>query len=392
MDNGFHVSSVTGFLPDVPPLKQLPEPFQPWENLVDHLPELLKTKRLREEVDNLPLITVSDSELVSERHWHRAYKVLTFLSQGYLWQNGEDEGVLKLPRQLAIPWWEVSQRLGLPPVATYAAVVLWNWKLKDLSAPIAFENLQIELTYTGTKDEEWFYMISAAVELAAVKGIERAQICLEEVASGQTAKVTESLEAINTYIHAMVVALEKMYQNCGKQFFYSDIRIWQAGTKKSKTYPDGIIFEGVSPEKIGYSGASAAESAAIPVFDILLGVEHKGEVKEFLDLQRWNMPRPHRQFLLMLSSKPSLRAFVAANKGNKQLSGAYDKCIQAMCDFRNKHIIMVKKYIVDQAAKAQASNEAKDQVDSKGIVGTGGTSLEDFLISSRNETSQNKLN
>lgn len=37
-----------------------------------------------------------------------------------------------LPQNLAIPYWEVSQRLGLPPILTHADSVLANWKKKDV--------------------------------------------------------------------------------------------------------------------------------------------------------------------------------------------------------------------------------------------------------------------
>lgn len=36
-----------------------------------------------------------------------------------------------LPHTVAVPYWEVSQRLGLPPILTHADAVLANWKKKD---------------------------------------------------------------------------------------------------------------------------------------------------------------------------------------------------------------------------------------------------------------------
>lgn len=38
-----------------------------------------------------------------------------------------------LPRNLAVPFWEVSQALGLPPILTHADFVLANWRRKDPS-------------------------------------------------------------------------------------------------------------------------------------------------------------------------------------------------------------------------------------------------------------------
>lgn len=36
-----------------------------------------------------------------------------------------------LPRNLAVPYWEVSQALGLPPILSHADFVLANWRRKD---------------------------------------------------------------------------------------------------------------------------------------------------------------------------------------------------------------------------------------------------------------------
>ena len=38
-----------------------------------------------------------------------------------------------LPRNLAVPFWEVSQALGLPPILSHADFVLANWRRKNTS-------------------------------------------------------------------------------------------------------------------------------------------------------------------------------------------------------------------------------------------------------------------
>ena len=42
-------------------------------------------------------------------------------------------------------------------MATYAAVVLRKWCFKVPQSLPILENLEILMTYTGTRDEEWFY-------------------------------------------------------------------------------------------------------------------------------------------------------------------------------------------------------------------------------------------
>ena len=53
----------------------------------------------------------------------------------------------------------------LPPVATYADVVLWNWKpIFDKERVDTLTNLDIVTTFSGSLDEKWFYLVSVAIE------------------------------------------------------------------------------------------------------------------------------------------------------------------------------------------------------------------------------------
>ena len=298
----YHLSSSFGFIPSEPPLLRLPARYEAWEQLLDRMTDLIKERQLREEVAKLPLLIVTEKWLKDKRHLERAACVLTFLSQGYMWCRGEEETVGVLPRQLAVPWWEVSHRLGLPPVMTYSIGALWNWHLRDPNQPLSLSNLAANNTFTGTHDEEWFYTVSVAIELAAAPGIKASVTCLEAVRENRSEDVVENLNHVRGSIKAMLAGLERMYEHTDPQIFFDDIRPFQAGTKSLKAFKDGLIYEGVSDEPKKYGGGSGVQTSTLPVFDILLGVEHEGTQKEFLDMQRWYMPREHRQFLVALGS------------------------------------------------------------------------------------------
>lgn len=79
--------STNAFLPDEPPLQCLHDPrYQPWEDLINALPELIQSRRLRGIVQQLPILLTEG--LTTEREWRRAYVILTFLAHGYIW--GDD--------------------------------------------------------------------------------------------------------------------------------------------------------------------------------------------------------------------------------------------------------------------------------------------------------------
>lgn len=45
-----------------------------------------------------------------------------------------------LPRNIAVPYCELSEKLGLPPILSYADCVLANWKKKDPNGYVIEQN------------------------------------------------------------------------------------------------------------------------------------------------------------------------------------------------------------------------------------------------------------
>src|ERR1700761_1873608 len=60
----------------------------------------------------------------------------------------------RIPPPISIPFLETCDHLELPPVATYASTVLWNWKPLVASEPIDnLNNIFTLHTLTGSLDE-----------------------------------------------------------------------------------------------------------------------------------------------------------------------------------------------------------------------------------------------
>lgn len=76
--------SCNAFLPTEAPLDLLPDDYYAsWELLVHNLPLLLRNGRLRSEVDSLEVLQTHN--LQSDPEWRRAYVILGFLAQGFIW-------------------------------------------------------------------------------------------------------------------------------------------------------------------------------------------------------------------------------------------------------------------------------------------------------------------
>ena len=199
----------------------------------------------------------------------------------------------------------VSTHLGLPPVATYAGVCLWNYKplFTDESVD-RLENLSTLHTFTGSLDESWFYLVSVAIEARGAPIIPAmlTAIAAARVDDGQT--VTECLQFFAERLDGLIALLQRMYENCDTHVFYHRVRPFLAGSKNMADagLPNGLIYDdGGGPDVYRqYSGGSNAQSSLIQFFDIVLGIEHRptGERRvECSDVDEGSAPPPQHNFI-----------------------------------------------------------------------------------------------
>jgi indoleamine 2,3-dioxygenase len=80
----YDISPQNGFLPTELPLELLPDPYyEPWESVIRDLQSLILSKRLRQVVDRLPVLSMD--LLLTEAEWRRAYSLLGFIAHAYVW-------------------------------------------------------------------------------------------------------------------------------------------------------------------------------------------------------------------------------------------------------------------------------------------------------------------
>ena len=327
------------------------------------------------------MLEFSDNTLHSIEEWRRALIMLSGLFQGYMWQEGEAGLPSKMPSILAVPFHDVSNRIGTPPVVTYASTVVYNWRLRDPEKPMTLENLCAIVNHTGTEDESWFYMVCVLVELKAVPALKAILEALAAQEEGNNRALVQSLASIESAIGEMKFALNRMRENCKPKTFYVEMRPYFTGSKHD-AMPDGMVYEGVDTKPQKFIGASAAQSAAVKAIDIYLGIQHVGEHKEFLETMKDYLPSKHREFLQYLSQQPPLRQYVAESH-QPELIKQFNATIHAFADYRSDHLKIVTSYIVNQM-KHSVNPSLEER-------GTGGTSLMEFLQSVRNQTKEYEI-
>lgn len=133
-------------------------------------------------------------------------------------------------------------------------------------------------TFTGTKDEEWFYLISVAIEAYGAKTIPAIMNAIDAVRANEASVVAAALVNFSHNIREIGNILQRMDEHCSPEVFYDEIRPFFAGSKDMALagLPNGVFYEegDGKGEWRQYSGGSNAQSSLIQFFDIVLGVEH----------------------------------------------------------------------------------------------------------------------
>jgi indoleamine 2,3-dioxygenase len=320
----------------------------------------------------------------------------------------------------------------VPPVATYAAVCLWNFKPLFVDEDIDnLENLATITTFTGSSDESWFYLVSVAIEARGAPIIPLMLTAIQAARANDSKTVTACLRVFAERLDDLGTLLQRMHESCDPQVFYHRIRPFLAGSKDMAEagLPNGVIYEDGTGTEVyrKYSGGSNAQSSIIQFFDIILGIEHRptGEKKDvssesdtvgtapppkhnFLLEMRKYMPGPHRRFLEDTTRVANIRDYVEAHTNNGELTLAFDACLAMLSAFRDKHIAIVTRYIIIKARESRAHSRSKSPAQSrrkvdiatvsrhdhndssrkKNLKGTGGTALIPFLKQARDETGE----
>lgn len=374
----YHVDPHRGFLPDPDPLVQLPSAFVSWEEIAQDLPKLLVAGSVRQTINQLPLLKVS--ALQDQHQLERAMMLLSYFGHAYVW--GETTPATCIPASLAVPWYAVSQRLGRPPVLSYASYALHNWRRLDPTGPIALGNIVLLQNFLAGIDEEWFILIHVDIEATMAPA-------LAALGPAQTAVLEDHSQELERCLTTIAAALERAYatllrmpEHCDPYIYYQRVRPYIHGWKNHPALPQGVVYEGVevyggAPQQ--FRGETGAQSSIIPSLDAVLGISHKDDpLRPYLMEMRDYMPREHRAFIETLEQGRSVRDYVITHRTDQPaLRDAYNACVHWITEFRAKHLEYAARYIHQQSQR---------DLDNPTEVGTGGTPFMPYLKKHRDET------
>jgi indoleamine 2,3-dioxygenase len=378
-EQGFLPQDPLGHLPDSPTLNELGR----------ELPKLLSARTVRRFIDEHRLLVPSIPSTWRTEDYRAAMRILSFCGHAYVWEV-PDQPAATLPPQLAQPWHQVAQRLGRPPVLSYASYALDNWRRLDMAKPIQLDNMVLLQNFLGGLDEEWFVVVHIQIEREAGPGLAGLLRALRGAAEDKKDEVLLGLNSLALAQTAMRATLLRMTERCDPYVYYNRVRPYIHGWKNSPSLPNGLFYESVEtyagqPQQ--FRGETGAQSTIVPCLDAGLGITHAPDpLTLYLQEMRDYMPPRHCAFLQALESatdnlgRPSLAGYVRDRKlHTPELWTAYCTCVDLLAKFREIHIGYADSYIHRQH-QSHASNPT--------AVGTGGTPFMPYLQKHLDETKQ----
>lgn len=382
----YEISEERGFLPVQDPAERLPQ-FPVLEHLQTELPKLLTARQLRRWINEQDQL-IPDEPLPDEPELYRAaFRVLSFTAHGYVWEDFRHP-VDHLPATLAVPLCQMANKLGRPPVLSYASYALDNWRRLDPTKPIVLDNIVLIQNFLGGLDEEWFVLVHVDIEAKAglaLAGLVHAQ---EAATENDLDEVITQLQSVATAQEAMCHTLDRMPERCDPYIYYQRVRPYIHGSKDNPALPHGLEYEGVEeyqdqPQK--FRGETGAQSSIIPSLDAALGVPHTEDpLTHYLNEMRQYMPPQHRAFIEALEARkdvqgrPQLWGYVRDRKSDKpELWNIYRHCVELVGRFRATHLEYAASYIHQQKNIGRGNPTG---------VGTGGTPFMDYLRKHLEET------
>ena len=378
--NDYDMSPERGFLCRHNPQDvALPDDLAVIERVAMSLPHLLPTGRVRELLgERLPLIELPLDRL-SDAEARMCMVHYSFMVQAFVW--GEPHAPKTLPANLAKPMAALADHLGQQPLLSYSGYVLDNWGLIDPDGPVDLDNIYMIQNFLNGQDENWFVLVHVAIEAAAGRALAAFGPTIEASRAGDVRQTCTLLEQIGEAWKEINHLFDRMPERCDPYIYFERVRPYIHGWKDNPALPDGIIYEGV--EKYGskaqaFRGQTGSQSSIVPAMDALLGVGHATDpLREFLDQLHIYRPPAHRRFIDDTRAASSVRPFVEHAK-DRALTEAYNTIIQAMADFRTRHLEYAASYINKQQRGASGNDTE---------VGTGGTPFMRYLKKHRDETS-----
>ncbi|KAF8457127.1 hypothetical protein BGX38DRAFT_1086673 [Terfezia claveryi] len=392
----FMVSRTRGFLPRADPIVVLPPEFALLESLLQRMPirtasgapGLLATGSLGKAIDeehalpnlveyvhkykdNLPVMNalyrdysfVASAYLLEPCHMRwLAGKMVTQGSDGEDEFKGGDFGLGRdvLPKCISLPIAAVAEYIGFQPFMEYAgAYALYNYKLNDPSKPLTYDNISpiraFEHGLDPKSSEAGFVLVHVDMVKESGSLVTGALDVLNGCSQNERSILNTGLDEILTSLQKINTVMEGMWKK-SKPSDYSNFRTFIFGITSQSMFPNGVLYEGVSPERLHFRGETGANDSMVPLIDNLLQIQMPDTpLTEILRDFRKYRPGNHREFLEWVQRRAEYLGVQEWCLKDAESAERYLLCLDQVREFRWRHWCLTREYILKKTAHPTAT-------------------------------------
>ena len=334
-----------GFLPSHDPLTKFADDseFAVLDEIGRDLPSLLQDKGFRTYARSLaiplwPQNRTCDQDLPELRLY---YVRVGFLASAYINQVGQEPSRV-LPANLAAPLCRACQLLNRPPILSYDAYALYNWKRFRKDSPVALGNIDTIQNFVHLYDEHWFIMVHVEIEAIAariVDAIARAAVALD---ANYPALVDDAVRDIATAVNNQVQVLRRIPEKMDPALYYKTFRPYIRffeNVEYEAEVPGARVAAGSAARiSMNFRGETGAQSSIMPLLVAFMKIPHRPSMltNHLMDMRNY-MPAEHRALIEAVEAMPSVRGI--AVKQN------YNAVLDEIAEFRAVHYGWAQEYI-----------------------------------------------
>ena len=353
----FGVSPDRGYLPNEDPLTVLPSKLDFLDDFGNNLPEHIESKQILARARFLPIPPLEYFSLLNNQELQLAWVRYVFIQSAYVHLQKNTSASISICPSLARSVWAISKLLNKPPILSYDAYVLNNWRRKNPAGDICVDNLQLIQTFIRDSDQSWFNLIHVDIEYEAGLGIHNLWNAVSLAELRDSVGLEQAIFGIEQSIKKMIATMKRMPEGTRPDTYYK-IRPWIMPFKN-------VTYEGVDEPFWDQSkplrGQTGAQTSIFQSFEAGLQMpklEATNELAVHLMDMRNYMPENHRKFIEYLEANSKVRDSIIS--WAPHLIGRYDNVVYQELTFLSIHLGYAFYYIHKQTDNPKGTGDTPD--------------------------------
>ncbi|MCP4422200.1 MAG: hypothetical protein GY805_36780 [Chloroflexi bacterium] len=291
----------------------MPPGYEAWDEIAASLPDLWRAIRVRQEFQNIPVLSAAKEDLPDE-YLLRASVIISMLAHAYH-RISADPPDKPMPDGIQLPWEQITRRLDrLAPHLSYIDLILYNWKLVDPNLaddPFGLNNLELLVSTVDNQEEKVLYLmqVEAHYKIGPITGA---------IVRAQEAVYHNDVEALKK---ELIFITDRMQQFGDKIFMALNPNPY------SDTFVDPVVWaKTVAPFAVPFAeGTVGPSGVGAPLFHMLDVFFSRHDYSshlgtEMLNMRKW-YPKHWRDFFEALE-EISVAEYVV-KRNDPILSGIY---------------------------------------------------------------------